>query len=141
MEILSVILFIASVACYTISQLLNHSKIGLTGKNTWSFFGHDSHLRKYKNIGGPDQVYIIDRAPNNWYYRLFRIPYRERFLGSATIFVFLTDGYHLMQFFFKLFLCASIALYKPLFIWWIDAVGLWVLFGIVFTLGYRIFSR
>jgi hypothetical protein len=43
-----------------------------------------------------------------WYYNTFRLKYIERFPGSATIFVFLTDGWHLSQFFRVLFIMLAI---------------------------------
>jgi len=57
-----------------------------------SFWGVNSWVRKY------DSTLPIIRT--NWYYRTFKIIYKEHFPGSATIFVWLTDGYHLTQFFF-----------------------------------------
>jgi hypothetical protein len=53
-------------------------------------------------------------APDNWYYRRFRIPYRERFPGSATIFSCLTDGFHAAQWCFSLCLVgALLTFYNP----------------------------
>lgn len=36
-------------------------------------------------------------APKNWYYRFFRLKYKERFPGSATIFAPFTDAFHMAQ--------------------------------------------
>lgn len=123
---ISILLFVAAVIFYTLSQLVMHSKIRWTGR-----YFSNSGLNKYGD------GYPLD----NWYYRLFKIPHRERFPGSATIFVTFTDFYHLSQAFFKIFLCLAIAFHKPLFNWWADAIIFWALFSIVFTLAYRIFSR
>ncbi len=43
-----------------------------------------------------------------WYYRTFNLKYYERFPGSATVFVFLTDGWHLAGFLRALLTTASI---------------------------------
>lgn len=124
-------LFIISVLCYTISQLVQHGKAVLN--NPEHFFGAASWRNKYK--------LPFESAPKNWYYKLFRIVHKERFPGSTTIFVTFTDGYHLMQSFFKIFLCMAIAFHKPFFNWYLDSIIFWLIFGIVFSIAYRLFSR
>lgn len=123
---MSILFFIIAVIFYTISQAAIHGKI--KGK----FWDKDSYKNKYDY-----PVDGIEPAPQNWYYKLFKIKYKERFPGSATIFVTLTDGYHLTQFGFKAFICSSIAFYNPVLGYW-DALGYFVLFGVVFTVLYRI---
>ncbi len=44
----------------------------------------------------------------------------ERFFGSTTFLVFLTDGFHLAQFFFLNTMILAIVLYEPLINWWAD---------------------
>lgn len=59
-----------------------------------SFFGSESWKRKYKIRTGA----LLKSDPDHWYYSFFNIKYKERFPGSATIFVFLTDAPHFFQF-------------------------------------------
>ena len=121
---MSLIAFIIAAVCYTVSQLQMHGKLATVG--FWSV-----HSWKHK--------YGMGAAPKNWYYRLFKIKYKERFPLSATLLVSLTDGYHLMQLFFKLLLCVAIVFYTPLFGWW-DLLIYFVVFGVVFTVCYRLFQ-
>jgi len=107
--------FIFSVYFYTKSQ-------------EETFDNSDSWENKYQK---PLRV-----APVNWYYKFFKLKYKERFPLSGSFLVALTDSYHQYQLFFKLFLCTAIVLYQPLFYWW-DALIYFVLWGIVFTLAFR----
>lgn len=127
--ILELLAFILAASCYAVSQAVVHGKFNLYGGEFWNDMGF---LRKYNRKGDPYNYGLI-YAPNTWYYRWFKIKYKERFPGSATIFVFVTDAYHLFQALFKIFLCLSFAPQIGL-IW---AGILWVVFGIVFTITYR----
>jgi hypothetical protein len=60
----------------------------------------------------------------------------ELFLGSSTVFVFLTDGWHLFQFFFLNTLILAIVLYEPLINWWADFMIYAVVMKTVFQLCY-----
>jgi len=60
-------------------------------------FGPDSWENKYKKF---QRVNYLVAAPDNWYYRLLNLKYRERFPGSASVFVWLTDGFHFVQMLF-----------------------------------------
>lgn len=111
----NVLAFISSVYFYTRSQ-------------EETFQQTDQWENKYRK---PLQI-----APVNWYYKLFKLKYKERFLFSGSFLVALTDRYHRFQLFFKLFLCAAIVLYRPLF-GFVDAVIYFVLWGVVFTLTFR----
>lgn len=89
-EGVALLLFVITVFCYTIITLWGQDKLQWGDKVDWqNFWGKWSYKRKY----------TLPEAPplNNWYYKLFEIPHKERFPGSATIFVWLTDGYHLAQ--------------------------------------------
>jgi hypothetical protein len=55
----------------------------------------------------------------------------ERFPGSSTVFVFLTDGWHLSQFIFLNSFFGAWALYE-----WRSALAGRVLFGVIFELVY-----
>lgn len=60
---------------------------------------------------------------------------------SSTALVWLTDGYHMCQFFFIKLFVASIILYVPMFSWWVDGLvylGVWYL---TFSITYKVFSR
>lgn len=114
-NILSFLCFIVSIIFYTKSQQR-------------AFEDRDSWENKYKK---PLQV-----APKNWYYRLFKLTYREKFPLSGSFLVALTDNYHRFQMFFKVLMCASIALYRPVLGFW-DGLIYFVVWGITFTLVYK----
>jgi hypothetical protein len=78
--IFAFILLALAIASYTISQLQQHGKLKWS-KDDISFWGTDSDKRKYNS----------------------------KFPFSTTILVWLTDGYHLMQFFALIFLSAAFA--------------------------------
>lgn len=128
---ISILCFILAVVAYTISQLAIQGKIRWNNDDRHSFWGVGSWLRKY--AAAP--------APDNWYYRFFKLEYKERFPGSATIFVMFTDGYHLSQAVFLILLCISIATHNLFFNWWIDAIIYRVIFGVVFTGAYKWLSK
>jgi hypothetical protein len=100
--ILSLILFCAGAVAYCVSQLIMHGKFKLSG----DFWEQDSWQRKWLWRGTIIEGGRIERffvvAPTTWYYKLFNLKYKERFPGSATVFVALTDGYHLFQMLFLL---------------------------------------
>ena len=78
----------------------------------------------------------LEPSDKNWYTDLFNLKYKERFFLSGSFLVALTDNYHKYQLFFKLLLCVSIVLYRPLLGWW-DALILFVLWGVTFTVVFR----
>jgi hypothetical protein len=129
--IIQITAFIIAVIAYTISQLIMHEKFKLDG---W-LWDEDSWLNKYKMDRDFNGKLPAFANSNHWYYKFFKIGYKERFPGSATIFVSFTDGYHLMQMFFKAFLSIAIAGIS----WW--AVAWFVGFGAIFTACYRLFSK
>jgi hypothetical protein len=59
----------------------------------------------------------------------------EKFLGSSTVFVFITDLWHFCKFLMLLLMISAIVLYSPIIIWWIDLI----IFYCVFTLTFEIF--
>jgi hypothetical protein len=132
-----------SLTCFFIASMLwavmntwmfHYSTSVFTSLPDNSFFGVDSWMRKYTRAR--DLRFF---APGkSIYYRLFKIDYRERFAGSATIFAFLTDGYHLCQFimlwliayaftepFLQYGLLGTLLLYRA--VWWVG-------FNFVFTI-------
>lgn len=124
---------LASV-CYTISQLQIQGKLRWA-KSSFGFWGYDSWQFKYKRY---DHHFIMVTRPN-WYYKFFEIPYVEKFPGSATVFVRLTDGYHLMQFLSTKFIYAAIAINTSHF--WMIFLGTWLSFSVVFTTCYKFLNR
>lgn len=130
MTLLTIISLIASIGCYSISQLLIHEKFKWLARD-YSFWGGKTYLRKYK--------FPLDSNVNNWYYRFFKIKYKERFPLSATFLVFLTDGYHLNQALFMLFVSLSVT-FALGFSWWL-LLGVWSLIHIVHFITYKVLSK
>lgn len=89
---ISLIFWIIAALCYgTMMTLEHHHGTSLFSKaKPYSFFGRNSWTRKYK-----------DNNPREG----------QKFFGSTTFFVWLTDGYHLMQFFMLTFLTLSVVLF------------------------------
>jgi hypothetical protein len=92
MLLLALLLLAIGIACYSLRELQSQGKLRWQ-KEDASFWGNDSWLRKYKL---DDKKQLIE-APHTWYYRFFKIKYKERFPLSATFLVNFTDGYHAMQ--------------------------------------------
>lgn len=133
--VLALVFLVLAIGCYSISQLQQHGKLKWMGKG-FGFWGVRSWNRKYKW----DTNGIVIRAPKNLYYKYFaRVPFKERFPLSATLLVFTTDGYHLMQFFFFLFISLSSGMALQLN-WWLIAV-VWLLVHLVHFGAYRIFQK
>lgn len=114
-EAVSLILFAVGVVFYALSQAVMHNKIP------------DNHDAKYASPKRPGK---------GLYYRLTGVKYVEKFFLSATLLVSFTDKYHKFQLGFKAFTCAAIVCYQPLFGWW-DGLLFFVVFGLVFTVMYR----
>ena len=60
----------------------------------------------------------------------------ERFFGSSTFLVWLTDFWHLAKFFMLLGISFAIVFYSPIFAWWIDWFILYCSFTVPFELFY-----
>jgi hypothetical protein len=134
---ISLSLLLLGIACYSIKELALHGKLRWSGKHT-SFWGNNSWMRKYNYKG---DMYR-DLPPDNWYYRTFSIDYKERFPLSATALVFLTDGMHLAQFFFLLFLSLSVSI--PLELGWnefLEWALVWSLSHLVHFFTYWILQK
>lgn len=106
---ITIALIIVATYFYTMLSIYFFMESPRPGKK-FSFWGTDSWVRKYKHGGGSPINTFIQPSPGNWYYKFFKIPYREAFPGSATIFVMFTDGYHLCQWFFIKCIIAAIAI-------------------------------
>jgi hypothetical protein len=61
----------------------------------------------------------------------------EKFFGSSTFLVFLTDFWHLSKFMMLLSISASIVIYQPIIGWYLD----WFLAYLSFTIPFEIFYR
>jgi hypothetical protein len=113
--IYSLIAAIVMIALYRITQLQQHGQLKWSAhKNMRGFWGEWSSDRKYKLWMRSNIVIDKVKAPENWYYRLFNIKYRERWLTSTWLTVFATDGYHLLQFLWLKLFYLIIANHLPL---------------------------
>jgi hypothetical protein len=75
-------------------------------------------------------------SENKWYYFGFPPPYKERFPYSSTIFVFLTDGWHLSKALMLLCIMLSVVTYEPIISFWGDVALWYTMFTTVFTIFY-----
>lgn len=126
------LLLVISVISYGIKELWQHNKIIWMRKIT-GFWGQESWRRKYKGLG------YFPEYPTNFYYRFFKIKYKERFPLSATLLVFVTDGAHLMQFIYVNGLCLAAALLFPnTLLTFVIVRGIW---GLIFTATYKLLSK
>jgi len=63
---------------------------------------------------------------------------KERFFGSSTFLVFLTDFWHLCKFLMLLLLAGAAVFYHPIINWWVDLLLIYSIFTIIFELFYSI---
>lgn len=137
MTLLAILFLILAVGSYSISQLVLHGKFKFAQGGYYGFWDERSYERKYKKNDDIDPLgWSKYPAPTTYYYKLFNIPYKERFPGSATFLVLLTDGYHLTQSLSFLCLSGSLSMFSgySFFIFWIGIVALHATF-------YRIFQK
>lgn len=135
---MTLLFFGLAIVCRAISELQQHHKLRWQDeeKDYFSFWGRNSWVRKYKRSNGKSTaIFQVIKKPN-WYYRLFKLKYKERFPLSATFLVSITDGYHMCQSLFFIFLSLGIT----------TSTGysfIWVWPGVVFVhfITYRIFQR
>jgi hypothetical protein len=73
---------------------------------------------------------------NKWYYFGFPPPYKERFPYSSTIFVFLTDAWHLFKFFMLTFIFLGVVLYTPIVSKFADFFIYYIAYTFTFTMFY-----
>lgn len=132
---IGVLCLIASVGCYSISQLQQHGKLRWGQNAHYSFWGEGSWRQKYKGHGTSK----LEPSPNNWYYKFFKLKYAERFPLSTTFLSFLTDGYHFMQFFMFIFLSLSIT-FAAGFDWWL-LLRIWSGIHLLHFGVYKMFQR
>ena len=63
----------------------------------------------------------------------------ERFLGSSTFLVWITDFWHLAKMIMQACISAAIILYSPIYKWWTDIFIMYCSFTIPFELFYSRF--
>lgn len=109
--IASLVCFFAAIVCYAIVQTLQLRPLDSIWADAapFSFWGRSSHVRKYA-FRKKKYSRLMLPAPDNWYYRKFKIKYQERFAGSATVFVWVTDAMHFFQFMYFNLMALSYAL-------------------------------
>lgn len=90
-------------------------KICIFNKCNENWFNpNKSYINKWKNVNGIR---------------------KERFLGSSTVFVFLTDFWHLLKFLMILAFAFAIIFYHPITqYWWLDLIILYCSFTIPFEI-------
>lgn len=140
----SLALLCLSAPFYAYCALHDEGKLHGFGPDE-GFFGFNQYRRKYKSvpreIGGwvvAGQTSAI-KAPDTWYYRFFKLKYKEKFPFSATFLAFLTDGYHLFQLIWKALVIDSMAILTP---WpWTVFLSGFSAFTFVFALFYKLLSR
>jgi hypothetical protein len=86
------LILLAALSWGKLSRFMFHSVA--RSRNPTGFWGKESWLRKYKL----DHLDRPTLAKKTWYTKLFNIKYKERFPLSATLFVFISDGFHALQF-------------------------------------------
>lgn len=65
----------------------------------------------------------------------------RKFFGSRTIFVFLTDGWHLTKSLMKFCFLIAIIIHNPIYSWYIELPILWISFQLGFHLTYTIIFK
>lgn len=137
---ISLILFTLSLICYNISQKQLFGQLPWRTKY-YGFYGMGSFNRKYKHNGYVLNFSTYEKypAPDNWYYKLFNIKYKEAFPLSCTALVIFTDLYHLLQFIgFKL-LFISISLQLENF--WTSFFIMWGIEVVTFNVGFKLIKK
>lgn len=85
---------------------------------------------------GKNPASWIDPAmswPNKW--KNGKKDQGERFPGSSTVFVFVTDLWHLAKMIMLVAIMFAAVLYNPILVWWID----WFILYCSFTIPFEIF--
>lgn len=137
-HILALLCLISAAGCYAVIEniQIRHEKSIWSKSSIYSFWGVNGWTRKYyrNKLHG-----VFELAPKNWYYRSFNLKYREKFPGSATVFVFVTDAHH----FFQWLMFNLIALSLALVLWGdigailIGVIAIRILWSVVFTLFFE----
>lgn len=130
--VLALIFLCIAIGCYSIRELHAHGKLRwMNEKDEYSFWGEDCYMRKYTDD--------MEEPPDNWYYNFFNIGYIEKWPTSATFTVMFTDGPHLMQFFFFLFISLSSGMALELS--WKGFILVWLLIHLVHFLVCKLLQK
>lgn len=96
--IIVMILSVVSASCSAMIDKINfHYNKSIFSKFSNQLYWNPSKswINKWKH----EDVYCMPVEYRHWYYfGLYKTPYRERFIYSSTILVFLTDGFHTIKF-------------------------------------------
>lgn len=143
MNLIAFLLLIPAIAAYSISQLQQHGKLRFaridTLKGRLSFFGYSSDKRKYRGIWNGPISFTLMQPKDNWYYRTFKIAHRERWFTSTNLTVAFTDGYHMCQALFLLFLSLSITF--AIGFDWLLLAGVWSGIHIIHAGVYKLLQK
>jgi len=67
---------------------------------------------------------------------------KEKFFGSTTFLVWLTDLWHFCKFLMLLFIMCAVIFYTPIIVWWADILIMYCAFTITFEIFYsKIFIK
>lgn len=135
MTAIAILFLILAIGCMATAWLANHGKLKWKSLDKFGFWGEESDKRKYKttNIRGYE---VPEPAPTTWYYKLFNLKYKERFPLSATFLVFATDGMHLSQAAYHVFLALSLSLFSGYSFFWF-----WPTIPLIHAVFYRVFQK
>lgn len=135
--VLALIFLCLAIGCYSIRELHAHGKLKWMHHRRYlrKFWDEDSWLRKYELTKGGTVI----PAPKTWYYRTFKIIYKERWPTSATFTVMFTDGPHLFQFFFFLFISLSLGIALELS--WKGVILVWLVVHAIHFTAYRLLQK
>jgi hypothetical protein len=87
---------------------------------------------------------FLGKSPYNWIDPALSWPNKwkngdksqgEKFLGSSTVFVWMTDLWHLAKMLMLVFIVFAVVFYTPIIAWWID----WFILYCSFTIPFEIF--
>lgn len=134
--IISLLLLSTAGVAYAIHELHAHQKLKWIGKPL-GFWGEMSWQRKYYLVDG--QPGLFKQPKKNLYTRLFGVKYKEAFFGSSTFAVAVTDGPHFVQAIYLLCFSGAIAIHYDR--WFISLIIIRCVFGIVFTIAYKVLAK
>jgi hypothetical protein len=138
--ILSLLFLALSIAARSVAELQQHNKLRWQKEDTdyFSFWGRNSWVRKY--AGNHKKAALLERVKNhNWYYRFFKIKYKEAYLFSSNFLIWTTDGYHLCQMLSFSFLTLSITF--AIGFDWRLLLGVWIGIRLVHGITYWLLSK
>ena len=101
-------------------------------KDEDSFWSKGGWKRKY-DMNTP--------APDNWYYKFFNLKYKEKFWLSGTVLVFLTDIFHLTQFFVIKFILLAVSVDSAFHINWWMFFGGWLIWVAGFNTAFLLMGK